>query len=369
MIQVSDTYAFLPREVITFYLLNCDTCKPRIQKYGPIQSKNRQANKTETNRFLSFSLDSPSTGSLSSEGKSPDNTEGKSPPPDIIDIENYTGASHTSVIKTSFSPITSSPTHVNITSVLLEDEYIDPVGDDDQAISLPHPPRHLGSTSPPPSISVIKQSSSLLQNQFSSREELNKLNRRYTETTRCVYNNGQRFQPYNKHRLHTSMYSDVVQSRDFVPSSTYAHNNNIFSTSLLKPRYSVVDYEIYRKHLSEIYLSRSYHQSYSRFNSTMEQQDPYLVSRHRDVLLHEHPYPPFLRAQRYTRALQQDEISPSRRSEETSFDEQKHMRQFYEQRKRKSMSDLMHPVHRTKGRYERAYERHVAMAIDPTQHH
>ena len=28
--------------MITFYLLNCDTCKPRIQKYGPIQAKIRQ---------------------------------------------------------------------------------------------------------------------------------------------------------------------------------------------------------------------------------------------------------------------------------------------------------------------------------------
>lgn len=32
--------------MITFYLLNCDTCKPRIQKYGPIQAKIRQNNST-----------------------------------------------------------------------------------------------------------------------------------------------------------------------------------------------------------------------------------------------------------------------------------------------------------------------------------
>ncbi|XP_066932287.1 uncharacterized protein [Clytia hemisphaerica] len=50
---VSDTYAFLPREVITFYLLNCDTCKPRIQKYGPIQSKNRQNNADKHSPTLS----------------------------------------------------------------------------------------------------------------------------------------------------------------------------------------------------------------------------------------------------------------------------------------------------------------------------
>ena len=36
---VSDTYAFLPREVITFYLLNCTFCKPRTQKYGSVNSK------------------------------------------------------------------------------------------------------------------------------------------------------------------------------------------------------------------------------------------------------------------------------------------------------------------------------------------
>lgn len=47
---VSDTYAFLPREVITFYLLNCNTCKPRIQKYGPIHSK------VKTNKSLSPKL-------------------------------------------------------------------------------------------------------------------------------------------------------------------------------------------------------------------------------------------------------------------------------------------------------------------------
>ena len=42
-IQVSDQYAFLPREVITFYLLNCEFCKPRIQKYGPSISKAKTA--------------------------------------------------------------------------------------------------------------------------------------------------------------------------------------------------------------------------------------------------------------------------------------------------------------------------------------
>ncbi|XP_057289874.1 uncharacterized protein LOC130612560 [Hydractinia symbiolongicarpus] len=41
---VSDTYAFLPREVITYYLLNCEACKPRIQKYGPVPSKTRRKN-------------------------------------------------------------------------------------------------------------------------------------------------------------------------------------------------------------------------------------------------------------------------------------------------------------------------------------
>lgn len=78
---MSDTYAFLPREVITFYLLNCDTCKPRIQKYGPIQAKIRQNNNTncrpsstltccsspkeeESNGHLEYTT-KPSTGSPS----------------------------------------------------------------------------------------------------------------------------------------------------------------------------------------------------------------------------------------------------------------------------------------------------------------
>eukprot|EP00794_Sanderia_malayensis_P004591 gene4591-5194_t len=32
--MVASIYAFLPREVITHYLTNCEFCKPRIKKYG-----------------------------------------------------------------------------------------------------------------------------------------------------------------------------------------------------------------------------------------------------------------------------------------------------------------------------------------------
>ena len=279
------------------------------------------------------------------------------------------GASHTSVIKSSFSPIVVPPTNsVQIfSSVSYEDEYIDPVGDvvDDDEIRHSLPKHHL--VEPPPSISVIKPSPTLLQNQFSSRDEHNRMRKRYTGSS--VYNN-QRSQPYKKHHLDPSLYSDVIQSCDFVPSTTHAHSNNRFSTSLIKPKRSIVDYEIYRKHLSEIYLSRSSQQYHSRLYSTMEQQDdPYLVNRYRDYLLHEHPHPLLLQTQRYTgpRGVIQDQTF--RRSEEKSFNEQKHLRQFYDQRKRKSMFDLKHPVYTgVKERYEQVYERPVATTMGSIQY-
>eukprot|EP00112_Aurelia_sp_Birch-Aquarium-sp1_P004521 Seg1512.7 transcript_id=Seg1512.7/GoldUCD/mRNA.D3Y31 product="Nucleolar protein 4" protein_id=Seg1512.7/GoldUCD/D3Y31 len=49
---VSCIYAFLPREVITFYLVNCDYCKPRIEKYG-------NGSRSEKLRSISVKLDFP----------------------------------------------------------------------------------------------------------------------------------------------------------------------------------------------------------------------------------------------------------------------------------------------------------------------
>ena len=37
--------------MVTFYLLNCEACKPRIEKYGPVASRSRR--KVKTPVFLS----------------------------------------------------------------------------------------------------------------------------------------------------------------------------------------------------------------------------------------------------------------------------------------------------------------------------
>ena len=37
--QVANTYAFLPREAVSYYLMSCSTCKQRIQRFNSILLK------------------------------------------------------------------------------------------------------------------------------------------------------------------------------------------------------------------------------------------------------------------------------------------------------------------------------------------
>lgn len=39
MSQVANTYAFLPREAVSYYLMSCSTCKQRIQRFNSILLK------------------------------------------------------------------------------------------------------------------------------------------------------------------------------------------------------------------------------------------------------------------------------------------------------------------------------------------
>ena len=113
---MSDTYAFLPREVITFYLLNCDTCKPRIQKYGPIQAKIRQNNNTNCRPSSTLTTCS-----------SPNEEE----PPPTNHIEFTTKANYESAqSQPSHYPLNVKDDNTAQQENELEDEIIDPVGDD-----------------------------------------------------------------------------------------------------------------------------------------------------------------------------------------------------------------------------------------------
>ena len=39
LLQVANTYAFLPREAVSYYLMSCSTCKQRIQRFNSILLK------------------------------------------------------------------------------------------------------------------------------------------------------------------------------------------------------------------------------------------------------------------------------------------------------------------------------------------
>lgn len=126
--------------MITFYLLNCDACKPRIHKYGPVQSKNRRVETikaidgshqkpTETSTTVKYvsrknSFETPPLSCSSPSSSSSDESIVKRS--DLVEAPFY--AVHKETYAMEKKNTKKERSHSNA-----EDEIIDPVGEFDQS--------------------------------------------------------------------------------------------------------------------------------------------------------------------------------------------------------------------------------------------
>lgn len=372
---VSDTYAFLPREVITFYLLNCDTCKPRIQKYGPIQAKNRQ---NAASSVASSSVSSTVTIPETEQKLSPAVPLKLSPTNRLLGDEK-SPSHHSEHSSTDSATLSSRSPPVLMTSSVsphrprgimsfsydllerykspssAEDEIIDPVGDYEN----PKPISPYGGSTSPVQVYDHRRPPMLLPHRAYPEDGF------YRTSKHAVHDKfyGRRYEPYATATRREHSYKESNRDRVDIPlhidirpydfASTYIHKQ--FLHPNVKPSKELIDYNMYAKQKAnrDSFMTRSH---YSRDNNKLNEHDRYLLKQ-RDVVIYEKtqtlgPYPQLGSKEKERHASYRDNIPYHR--------EEHHRRMAaYEEYKLKHLHNLMHKDELMSIYKDRPYQRPV----------